>query len=124
MDSIIRSLRWPIVSLLITGALHFSAEAIWPDLRTLFVAPSLAPLLLAYGVWTGSSTVGAGGGFTPAIVAGAILGLLPLALDVVGFGMILGHGVSIGTLAGVYGFAMVVFGSLLGAGFEMSRKSA
>lgn len=115
------ALVWPIVSLLVTGMWHFTVEAVWPNLREMFVPAVLAPLLLAYGAWAGHRSVAAGGGYVGAIVAGAILGLLPLMLDIVGFGIILGRGVDAGLLAGVYGFSMVLFGSLLGGGYTVSR---
>jgi hypothetical protein len=115
------ALVWPIVALLITGGWHFVVEAIWPDLRNLFVAPVLGVLLLAYGAWAGSRAIVAGGNFIIGIVAGAILGLLPLMLDIVGFGMILGRGVDTGLLAGIFGFSMVLFGALLGAGYRKSQ---
>src|SRR4026209_2230775 len=51
--AISRLLVWPIVALLITGGWHFTVEAIWPDLRTFFVPPVLAPVLFAYGAWVG-----------------------------------------------------------------------
>jgi hypothetical protein len=110
------ALIWPIVSLLITGMWHFSVEAIWPDLRNLFVPAVLGPILLSYGAWAGYRTVSAGGNYLVAIAAGAILGLLPLMLDTIGFGLILGRGLDSGSLAGIFGFSMVLFGSLLGGG--------
>jgi hypothetical protein len=122
MERIYRVLMWPVVSLLITGGLHFSAEAIWPDLKTTFIPPTLAPLLLAYGLWVGYRTIGRGGNYVQAILAGAILGILPIVLDVVGFGVILGRGVQAGTLAGVFGFGMILFGALIGSGFALSRE--
>lgn len=113
---------WPIVGLLITGAWHFTVEAIWPDLKMFFVPAVLAPILLAYGAWAGYAAVGATGSFLMAIVAGAILGVLPLMLDVVGFGVLLGRGVDAGLLAGIFGFSTVLFGSLLGGGFASARR--
>ena len=115
-----RVLGWPVLSLLMTGGLHFTIEAIWPDLRTTFVPAVLAPLLLAYGIWVGVRSISVGGNYLTAIIAAAILGRLPIALDVVGFGIVLGRGVSAGTLAGVFGFSFIVFGSLIGAGFVLS----
>ena len=115
-------LVWPIVGLLVTGMWHFTVEAIWPDLRNLFVPAVLGPILLAYGAWAGHRTTRAGGGYVGAIVAGAILGVLPLMLDIVGFGVILGRGTDVGTLAGVFGFSMVLFGALLGGGFASAGR--
>jgi hypothetical protein len=123
-DLLYRTLKWPIISLLITGATHFMLEAIWPDLRNTFVPPVLAPILLAYGGWVGYRAIGAGGTYLHAIVAAAILGILPILLDIIGFGQILGRGTDAGVLAGVFGFAVIVFGSLIGAGFALSGREA
>lgn len=122
MQLLYRTLKWPLISLLITGGAHFTIEAIWPDLRNTFIAPVLAPLLLSYGVWVGYRAIQAGGNYGHAILAGAILGVLPIVLDIVGFGMILGRGVQAGQLAGIFGFAVIVFGSLIGSGFVLSGR--
>ena len=123
MDLFYRTLKWPVISLLITGATHFTLEAIWPDLRNTFVPAVLAPILLSYGAWVGYRAIGFGGTYLHAIAAAAILGILPIVLDVVGFGVILGRGTDAGTMAGVFGFAVIVFGSLIGAGFALSSVS-
>jgi len=123
MELLYKTLKWPVISLLITGGVHFSIEAIWPDLRATFIPPVLAPLLLAYGVWVGYGAIQAGGTYLHAIVSAAILGILPIMLDVVGFGVILGRGVQAGQLAGIFGFAFILFGSLIGAGFVVSGKA-
>lgn len=124
MDLFYRTLKWPVVSLLITGAAHFALETIWPDLRNTFIPPVLTPILLAYGAWVGFRAIGGGGTYVQAIVAAAILGILPIMLDVLGFGLILGRGTQAGVLAGVFGFAVIVFGSLIGAGFALSGREA
>jgi hypothetical protein len=117
----VKTLRWPVISLLITGGVHFLAEAILPDLKNTFIPPVLTPILLAYGIWVGYKMVQSGGNYGQAVVAGAILGILPVILDVGGFGIILGRGVPQGVLAGVFGFAMILFGSLIGGGFALSK---
>ncbi len=119
---IVRTLKWPVVSLLITGATHFTLEAIWPDLRNTFVPSVLAPILLSYGAWVGYRAIGAGGTYLHAIVAAAILGILPIMLDIIGFGVVLGLGTDAGVMAGVFGFAVIVFGSLIGSGFALSGQ--
>jgi hypothetical protein len=124
MDIFYRTLKWPVISLLVTGATHFTLEAIWPDLRNAFIPPVLAPILLSYGAWVGYRAIGAGGTYLHAIAAAAILGILPILLDIVGFGVILGRGTDAGVQAGVFGFAVIVFGSLLGAGFALSGLEA
>jgi hypothetical protein len=117
------TLKWPVISLLVTGGLHFTIEAIWPDLKTIFIPPVLAPLLLAYGFWVGYRAIQAGGTYLHAILAAAILGILPIMLEIVGFGVILGRGVDVGLLAGIYGFSFILFGSLIGAGFVLSGRA-
>lgn len=117
---LIKTLKWPVISLLITGAFHFCIEALWPDLRNLFVAPVLAPLLLAYGIWVGSQSIKNGGTYGTAIIAGVILGILPLVLETFGFGKILGREGQ--ALVGLYGFSMILFGSLIGSGYALSQK--
>ena len=32
---LIKTLKWPFISMFIAGALHFTVEAIWPDLQSL-----------------------------------------------------------------------------------------
>ena len=119
-ETLYRILMWPVLSLLITGGFHFTVEAIWPDLRTYFIPAVLAPLLLGYGIWVGVRSIDKGGNYITAIVGGAILGVLPIVLEIVGFGVILDRGVTPGVLSGVYGFSVILFGSLLGAGFRLS----
>ena len=123
MAIFITILTWPVISLLVTGATHFTLEAIWPDLRNTFIPPVLAPILLAYGLWVGYRAIGAGGTYLHAIVGAVVLGLLPVALDIVGFGVILGRGTDAGVMAGVFGMAVIVFGSLIGAGFALSGSA-
>ena len=115
-----KTLKWPVISLLITGGFHFTIEAIWPDLRNLFIAPVLAPLLLAYGIWVGSGAIKNGGSYITAIIAGAILGILPLLLETFGFGMILNFEGR--ALVGLFAASMLLFGSLIGSGYALSEK--
>ncbi len=126
MDIFYRTLKWPVISLLLTGATHFALEAIWPDLRATFIPAVLAPILLSYGAWVGYRAIGVGGTYLHAIAAAAVLGLLPIILDVVGFGVVLGRGVDAGSMSGIFAFAVIVFGSLIGSGFALSgdTKSA
>ena len=120
---IVRTLKWPVISLLIIGTAHLIEEALWPDLQTFYLPSVVGLILLVVGLWTGYLAVRNGGSFGTAIMAGAILGLLPLALDLVGFGMILGRGVSHGLVAGIFGFSMVLIGSIVGGGYAVSTGS-
>jgi hypothetical protein len=116
-----KTLKWPVISLLIVGGTHFAAEAIQPGLRDIFVPAVVAPLLLVFGIWVGYKMVQFGGNYGHVILAGALLGILPVVLDIVGFGMILGRGLEYGMLAGTLGFGMILFGSLVGGGFALSK---
>ena len=69
----------------------------------------------AYGIWVGYNTVRNGGNFLIAILYGALLGLFPLVVNPLSFGLILGRDLHAVLLAGVFGFSMVVFGSLVAA---------
>ena len=95
----VRVLRWSVISLVIIGITHFIAEIIWPGLKDIYQPPILAPFLLA----------------------GAILGLLPLMLQLFGFGILLGRGVPQAVLASEFGFAYVLYGSLIGGGFALTK---
>jgi hypothetical protein len=117
---LIKPLKWPVISLLITGGFHFCIEAVWPDLKNLFIAPVLAPILLAYGIWVGVRAIKNGGSYVTAIIAALILGLLPLLLETFGFGMILHFEGR--ALIGLYGLSMILFGSLIGSGYAISSK--
>src|SRR5258708_38693679 len=121
---LVKSFKWPVVSLLITGGFHFVIEASLPGLKDFFVPPVLAVILISYGIWVGYKTIDNAGNYVLAIIAGVILGLLPLMLDTIGFGLILGRGLEWGTLAGMFGFSMIVFGSLIGSGFALSSHRA
>ena len=120
MKTLIKTLKWPLISLLITGGFHFVIEAVWPGLKNLFIAPALAPLLLAYGIWVGYTAIINGGNYFTAIIAAIILGILPLVLETFGFGMILGFEGR--ALVGIYAFGMILFGSLIGSGYVLSKK--
>jgi len=118
-----RVLAWPVVSLLLTGGLHFVLEAVWPDLRATFVPAVLAALLLACGLWVGYAMVEAGGTYLHALAGGVVLAILPVLLDEIGFGIILGRGTTAGALAAAFGGSTIVWGALLGGGVALSRRA-
>ena len=119
---IVDSLKWPVVALIVTGMVHLAAEALRPDLKNAFTPNTIGPILLAYGIWVGVRSIDGGVSLATAVAAGFIVGLLPLGLDVVGFGILLNRGVDAGLTAGVFGLLMVAFGSLIGAGFAASGR--
>ena len=118
---ITRVFMWPVIVLLVIGGTHFTAEAIWPKLQTIFVPAVEAPLLLAAGAWLGRNAVRAGGNFGVVLLSGAVLGILPLVLQVVGFGLVLDRGAEVGQLAGIFGLLAVFWGALIGGGYSLSK---
>jgi hypothetical protein len=117
----VRALRWPVIGLLLIGSVHFVEEALLPDLQTIFVPAVVGPVVLAVGIWLGYRTTQVGGHFGHVLVAGALVGLLPVVVEVGGFGILLDRGVSDGVLTGVFGWDMVFWGSIVGGGFGLGR---
>jgi hypothetical protein len=117
---LVKTLKWPFISILIAGALHFTLETIWPELQSSFPTSVLGVVQFAFGVWVGYLAVHNGGNFLTAILYGALLGLFPLLVNPLSFGLILGRDPHAVLLAGVFGCSMIVFGSLVGGGFAVS----
>ena len=118
-EILVRALRWPVITLLIVGGVHFVEEIILPDLKNIFVPPVVGPIVLVVGIWVGYKTIRFGGHFGHVLLAGAIVGLLPVVVEVGGFGVLLGRGVTEGVLAGVFGWDMIFWGALIGGGFAL-----
>jgi hypothetical protein len=121
---LVKTLKGPVVALLIIGGTHFTLEAIMPDLKNFFTPVVVGAILVTVGTWLGYRAVQNGGNLMHALIAGAILGLLPVMLDIVGFGILLGRGIPQGIQAGVFGFTVVVVGSLIGSAFTLRQGKA
>ena|SRR3990172_8613005 len=117
----VKTLKFPIISAVIIGLLHLISEAIVPDLKGLFQPSVVALVVTALGIWVGYKAVQFGGNYGSVIGVGVILGILPLFLQIVGFGLLLGRGMTAGVQGGIFGFDMVLFGSLIGGGFALSK---
>ena len=123
MNSLIRGLTWPVISLLIVGGSHLVGELLRPELQQVIVAAVVMPVYLVGGGWTGYGTVRSGGTFVHGLVAGAILGLLPLMLQVVGFGLILGRDSGAVMTSGIFGLLAIFWAGALGSGIATSFES-
>ena len=120
MSLMMRAVAWPVLSLLIIGGTHLVAEAIRPALHDV-VGPAVAlPIYLVVGGWAAFSVVRAGGTFLHGLLAGAFLGLLPAVLQVVGFGVVLGHEAASVTTTALFGFIALVWGGSIGSGIAAS----
>ncbi len=123
MNPFVRGLTWPVVTLLVIGGTHLVAEALRPQLQDLIGPAVLMPIHLVAGGWGAYATVRAGGTFVHGLVAGAILGLLPLGLNLVGFGLILGRPADIVTTGGLFGLFSMFWAGTLGAGIAAAGGS-
>ena len=108
MNPLVRGLTWPVIALLIIGGSHLIAELLRPELEDLIGPAVIMPIHLVAGAWAGYATVRAGGTFIHGLIAGALLGLMPLALQLVGFGLILGRDPDAVTTMAIFGPAIVL----------------
>ena len=116
MQPLVRGLTWPVISLVVIGATHLVAEMIRPDLHDVIGPAVVMPIYLVGGAWAAYATIRAGGPASYGFVAAAILGLLPLALQFVGFGLILGRDPAAVTTSAFFGWLGVFWGGSLGSG--------
>jgi hypothetical protein len=123
MNPLIRGLTWPVIALLVVGGTHLVAEALRPELQE-FIGPAVVmPIHLVAGGWAAYGTLRAGGTFVHGLVAGAILGLLPVALQLVGFGLILGRDPGVTTTTAIFGLITIFWGGALGAGIASAFEA-
>ena len=120
MNPLVRVLPWPIIVLLLVGGSHFIAEALRPELASAFTPPAVMPIYLIVGLWAGSRTIASGGSVVHGIVAGAVLGILPVILQFVGFGLLLGRDSDVVATSAAFGFLGILWGGILGAGYAQS----
>ena len=123
MGSITKGLVWPVIALLIIGGTHLVSELVRPQLAAAFIAPTVMPIHLVAGAWAAWATRRAGGDIVSGIVAAAILGVLPVALQYVGFGVILGRPSDEVTTSALFGFLTIAWGGVLGSGYVSSRDA-
>jgi hypothetical protein len=120
VSTMTRAITWPVITLLVIGGTHLALEAIRPDIHDALGPAVVMPIYLVVGGWTAFGVARAGGGWIGGLVAGAVLGLMPVALQVVGFGLLLGRdGASVATSA-LLGLAGMTWGGALGAGIQAS----
>jgi hypothetical protein len=124
MSSMARAIAWPIVTLLVIGATHLGLEAIRPELHDVIGPPIVMPIYLVVGGWTAFGVARAGGGFVTGLLAAVALGLMPVALQIVGFGILLGRDGATVTTAALFGLAGVTWGGALGAGIASATQPA
>jgi hypothetical protein len=121
MTSLVRGLTWPVVALLIIGSTHLAAEMLRPELRDMISPAVVMPIYLVAGGWAAYATVVGSGSIVLGLAAGAILGILPLALQIVGFGMLLGRGSDVTLTSGLFGLLVIFWGAAIGSGIARAR---
>ncbi|HEX3264159.1 MAG TPA: hypothetical protein VHR16_00705 [Candidatus Limnocylindrales bacterium] len=124
MQALVRGLMSPILALLAIGATHLAAELLRPELQTVITPPVVMPIYLVVGGWAGWSTVRAGGSLARGVLAGLLLGVLPVALQLIGFGVIAGRDGATVLTSGVFGFLALLWGAILGAGIARDEPAA
>jgi hypothetical protein len=124
VNALVRGLMWPVVTLLVVGGSHLVAEAIRPGLKDVIGPAVVAPIYLAVGAWGAFATRRAGGGWIHGVVGGAILGVMPLALQIVGFGLILGRDGDAVLTSGLFGLFAMTWGGAIGSGVAGSMLAA
>ena len=120
MNVLVKGLMWPVITLLIVGGTHFVAEAIRPQLQGLIGPAVVMPIHLIAGGWAAVATLRFGGTFVHGLIAGAILGLLPVGLQLIGFGLILGRDAELTMTTAAFGLFTVFWGGALGSGISIS----
>ncbi|MBI3751941.1 MAG: hypothetical protein HY263_09855 [Chloroflexi bacterium] len=116
MQPLVRGLTWPVVSLVLIGASHLVGEMVRPELHDA-IGPAVAmPIYLVAGAWAAFGTIRAGGSISIGLVAAAILGLLPVGLQLIGFGLVLARDPAAVTTAALFGWLGVFWGGSLGMG--------
>ena len=119
---LIKTLKWPVVSLLITGGSSLCGRSHLARPKEHLHPGGPCPHVARLWRWVGYKAIHAGGNYLNAILGAVILGILPIVLETFGFGMILGFGVAARFLVGVFAFSMILFGSLIGSGFALSKE--
>ncbi len=119
---LVKTLKWPFLGAFIAGALHWAVIGLWPELNGLYPTPVLGLIQFGFGITVGYAAVRNGANFAVAALCGALLGLFPLIVYPLSFGLILGEGLHTTLLAGIFGFTMMVFGSLVSSAFSVSVK--
>ncbi len=120
MNAIARAAGWPVLTLLLIGGTHLAVEAARPELHDLIGPAEVMPIYLIIGSWTAVAVVRSGAGYVAGLITSAALGLMPLILQLVGFGLLFGRDGAVVTSAGLFGLAGVTWGGAIGAGIAAS----
>ena len=120
MNTFIRGIMWPAVALIAIGSTHLIAELARPQLQNVISPAVVMPIYLAAGAWAAFGTMRVGGGVGEGVVAAAVLGLLPVGLQLIGFGLIAGRVSETVLTSAVFGFVAILWGGFLGVGVRRS----
>jgi len=116
MNAVARGLVWPVITLVLIGSTHLITEVIRPEMQAVFGPAVVMPIYLVAGGWAAFASLRAGSGLAGGIAAAAILGLLPVGLQVIGFGVLLGRPIEVVGTSATFGFVAILWGGFLGTG--------
>jgi len=117
---IVRPVLWPVITLLVIGSTHLLAEAIRPALHEVIGPAVVMPIYLAVGAWVALDTARHGRGFVGGLVSAVALGILPVLLQLIGFGTILGRASDEVVNSALFGLFALTWGGAIGAGIGAS----
>ena len=120
MNGVARGLLWPVIALVLIGGTHLVTEAVRPEMQAVFGPAVVMPIYLVAGGWASFAAVRAGGAVASGVGAAAILGLLPVMLQLVGFGLLLGRPGDAVVTSATFGFIAILWGGFLGTGIGRS----
>jgi hypothetical protein len=120
MNGLARGLLWPVMTLVAIGSTHLVTELIRPEMQAVFAPSVVMPIYLVAGGWAAFATLRTGSGLAIAVAAAAILGVLPVGLQLIGFGVLLGRDGATVTSSALFGFVAILWGGFLGAGIGRS----
>lgn len=120
MADYIRALKLPVLTWILLDFVFVILSYV-KGVADMFTPPVLALMALAFGVWGGNKIVQFKGNYADALFAGIILGVVCFVLCIVGFGIILGLGVSESIPVATFMGSLNLAGALIGGGYALTK---
>ncbi|HLE95995.1 MAG TPA: hypothetical protein VI997_01385 [Candidatus Thermoplasmatota archaeon] len=117
-----KGLMWPVITVALVIAVFWLVEKAYAGAEAMIGIAGFAPGLTLIGAWGGWSLVRTGGGYWHGALAGIVLWLTCIVLDVVFFGVL--SGAALGDVWGPFlaESSLLFFGALAGGGWAASER--